>query len=402
MLLGDIKKEGIKIYYRQHQDKRILFYLGVMASTLIYSLITGDWQLSLAGLMFSTITITLDGATTYESGGSEYNAIARLDDDKFVIAFRDINDSNKGKVIVGTRSGSTILIVLDDATIFETGDTDFLDIDVLDSTHFVIIYRDIDDGNKIKAIAGSVSGTTISLGSIVICSSIVNWGEKVVVIALDNTNFVLMYHTKIMGVRMALRVCSLSGTTITLGTERGNYPQAAILSFMTGDKLSSTKIVLGWGGYDAWVAVATVDTSAKTVTWGAVLHISTDWYNHISVSGLDDTYFVWTGAKDYGGHGNAVVCSVSGTTVTAGSLSTFNAANTTYISVASMDATHFIVAYRDEGNSNKGTVRGASKSGTTITWDADGEIEFESGDVTYVAICKMISNYFIIAFKDNG
>ncbi len=38
-----------------------------------------------------------------------------------------------------------------------------------------------------------------------------------------------------------------------------------------------------------------------------------------------------------------------------GSESIFNSANTDSISVSALDATHFVVAYRDDGNSSYGT-----------------------------------------------
>ena len=403
MVLGGIAKEGIKIYYRQQRDKRIFFYLGIFGLTLFYSLITGDWQLSLVGLMFSTITITLDGATTYESGGSEYNRIARLDDNKFVIAFRDINDSNKGKVIIGTRSGSTISITLDSAITFEEGATNCIDIDVFDSAHFVIAYKDIDDSNYIKAIAGSVSGTVISLGSVVIVSIAPNldWAQIApAIVALDTTNFVLVYTYRTSPTRGAYRVCSLSGITITLGDQILDMPNVDNFYYPRAKKLDTTKFVIFYSGTHDFFAVGTADTTEKTVSWGNPVYMDLDYFPHSDISVFNATSFVWVGAEN--GEGQARIGTISGTTITFGNFSSFNAAVSTNISVVAMDETHFVVAYRDEGNLNKGTIRGASKEGTTITWDDDGEIVFESGDVTYVTICKMISNYFAIAFKDNG
>ncbi|MCK4592644.1 fibronectin type III domain-containing protein, partial [Candidatus Parcubacteria bacterium] len=79
--------------------------------------------------------------------------------------------------------------------------------------------------------------------------------------------------------------------------------------------------------------------------------------SYTSVSTLDSTHFV-AAYNDVGNsnYGTAIVGEVSGTTISSyGAENVFNSAITSYISVSTLDSTHFVVAYKDEGNSNHGT-----------------------------------------------
>ena len=402
IVLGGIEKEAVKIYFQEKKKSRLKkmlgFHFGLMSILLLFSYLTGDYNLLLLGAIFSTITITADSATQFESGGAEYNRVARLDDDTFVIAFRDINDNNKGKVIIGTRSGTTVSIVEDSAETFESGEIDYIDLDVLDSTHFIVAYRDITDSNKGKVVACSVSGTTITVGSIsVFKDGAINYNNAIT--TLDNTYFVISYNLNAGNGKSI--VGSVSGTTITLGVEQSGG-EAISMTYLTSDKLSTTKIILCYE--DAtWTrtrgVIGTVNTGAKTIAWGAVVTIQDFGLMYLSVSCFDDVYFIIAGR--YTTSGYVKTCSVSGTTITVGAnWVKYNTAGTPIDnSICTMDSTHFVVSYKNTVDSNNGYVRGGSISGTVITMDGDGEIIFENDDTNYTSICKLMSNYFIVAFK---
>ena len=76
------------------------------------------------------------------------------------------------------------------------------------------------------------------------------------------------------------------------------------------------------------------------------------------------------GDSGNGGHGTAIVGTVSGTSISFGSAVVFNAAATNEGAVVCTDTTNnkVIVAYRDEGNSNYGTAKVGTVSGTSISF----------------------------------
>ena len=81
-----------------------------------------------------------------------------------MLAYRDQGNSNYGTAIVGTVSGTNISF--GSAVAFVSSNSDYIRI-VFDSNSnkVVISYVDLGDSNKGKAIVGTVSGTNISIGS---------------------------------------------------------------------------------------------------------------------------------------------------------------------------------------------------------------------------------------------
>ena len=83
-----------------------------------------------------------------------------------------------------------------------------------------------------------------------------------------------------------------------------------------------------------------------------------------------------------------------------GDESAFNEANTEYTSVAALSSTKFVVAYRDVGNSNKGTARVCTVSGTDITsWGS--EYVFNNANTKYISVAKLSSDKFVVVYNED-
>lgn len=80
--------------------------------------------------------------------------------------------------------------------------------------------------------------------------------------------------------------------------------------------------------------------------------------------------------------------------------SVFENAAAIYISVAALSSTKVIACYTDNGDSNKGKAIILDVSGTTIT--PDTAVEFESGAAFYCSVAKLSSTQAIVAYQDNG
>ncbi|KKL87839.1 hypothetical protein LCGC14_1930720 [marine sediment metagenome] len=106
------------------------------------------------GLVSGTTISSYGTAVTFELSTTTYVSIAVLDATHFVIAYRDDSDGNKGKVVVGSVTGSEVSYGA--ISTFATGETHYIDVAALDSTHFVVTYRDTGDGSKGKARVGEV------------------------------------------------------------------------------------------------------------------------------------------------------------------------------------------------------------------------------------------------------
>jgi hypothetical protein len=114
---------------------------------------------------------------------------------KVVVVYQDASDSEKATLIVGTVSGTSISF--GSVVEFNSGNTNFVDASY-DSFNkkVVLVYRDEGNSDYGTLIVGSVSGTSISFGSeVVFESGGVNWisdtfdsTQKKVVIAYSDGN----------------------------------------------------------------------------------------------------------------------------------------------------------------------------------------------------------------------
>jgi len=133
---------------------------------IVYGNTTGGY-VACGTLSGNTVTITQDGGTEYGSGRASSSSITAMDSSHFVIAFTDHDDSDTPKVIAGSVSGTTITITKDSATTFDTGPVSWLgraiSLTAYSPTGFLISFIDGGDSDKGKVIAGSVSGNTITI-----------------------------------------------------------------------------------------------------------------------------------------------------------------------------------------------------------------------------------------------
>ena len=114
---------------------------------------------------------------------------------KVVIAYVDQNDSDKGKAIVGTVSGTSIsfgsAVEFNDSN--HAGPEGIGAIYVSNAEKVVIVYRDAGNSNKGTAIAGTVSGTSISFGSEVVFNTAGGTNYNSAIYDSTNKRFVVAY-----------------------------------------------------------------------------------------------------------------------------------------------------------------------------------------------------------------
>ena len=161
--------------------------------------------------------VTFNAAQTATQGSVIYDSNSK----KIVIAFEDDGDSEKGKAIVGTVSGTSIS--LGSEVEFESGRTGVAaNLKTFDSANnkIVIPYKDRDDSDKGKCVVGTVSGTSISFGSPVVFSSNEIYSPQGAVYDPDSGNIVIAYRDNVLDSasgRGYIKVGTVSGDTMTFG-----------------------------------------------------------------------------------------------------------------------------------------------------------------------------------------
>ena len=113
----------------------------------------------------SGTSISFGSAVVFEDSFSlRISATFDSSNNKAVVSYRDATDSDKGKVVVGTVSGTSISFGT--PAVFNDASTDYTNCVFNPDTNTVTIaYRDGGNSNQGTAIDGTVSGTSMSFGS---------------------------------------------------------------------------------------------------------------------------------------------------------------------------------------------------------------------------------------------
>lgn len=347
--------------------------------------------------------ITFGNEAVFKEDVCEYVSIAFLDSTHFVVAYR-VNDANDyGYAVVGSISGTTIS--WGTPLVFNEGATIYVSVAALDSTHFVVAYNDQPGNNDVVCKVGVTSGTTISsYGAANIADS--DNTNYTSIAALDSTHFVVVYSdagnsnkgTAIVGVVSGTTISSYGSASVFSGTNYIFYPAVTALD--------STHFVVAYkDGDDPKDGTAIIGlTSGTTISsFGTAVSFNSGDTREMSVVALDSTHFVVAYKDDEGDdYGIARVGVTSGTAISSfGSENIFNSANTRYTSVTALDSTHFAVAYKDDGGDDYGGTRVGTVSGTTISGYTDEEL-FNSAVTDYISVAALDDSNFVIAFKDTG
>lgn len=292
-------------------------------------------------------TVTWGSEQVFKSGsGISATSVATLDSTHICVAYEY---QNTGRSRIGTISGNTITWGPEQT--FNAVDTNYVSVVALDSTHVYLSYNDA--GSDMFGIGriGTISGNTITWGSE---SLFRQFADNIVVVALDSTHVCVTYLYNVtqpqQGTYQVGRIGTISGNTITWGSEQVLYFGTSVGSIHTLVALDSTHI--------------------------------------------------WMGRADATSVGVGVIGTVSGDTITLGSSQTFNSGTTAHIAAIALDSTHICVSYQDGGNSNRGTSRTGTISGDTITWDS--EQVFNSATTDHIATASLNSDHIGVFYRDAG
>ena len=228
----------------------------------------------------------------------------KLDSTHVVVAYAD--SSSNGKVVIGTISDKQI--TWGTAVTFNAASTNYISVVALTSTSFVVVYRDEGNSNYGTAIAGTVSGTTITLGSETTFWT-TDYASYTDVCRLDDTHFFVGFQGN-DGANLYPRsvVGSVSGTTITFGTvvtvntgSGGAYIRVATLD-------STHVVVQDDGAPNGTLRVAEITLSTNSISYPTA---NTSVTSRYAIAALDSSHFVSFDSTITG-----YLYSVSGTTIT--------------------------------------------------------------------------------------
>ena len=340
--------------------------------------------------------ITFGSNYEFDSGTIHYTSIAALSDSKFVLVYRDNDNSMKGTAVIGSVSGNTI--TFGSEYIFNNTGIRQTSVTALSSSKFVIAFCDEANSFNGTAIIGNVSGSTISYGSeYVYCNDV---SQDLSITALDSSKVAIAYQNGVYGAGTGI-IGTISDTNISFGSPYVfNNANGYWFSAIT---LNSGKFAVTYnddGNSDAGTAVIG-DVSGTNITFGSEYVFSVSAVYSTSAAVLDEDSFVVAYRDDGNGYrGTACVGTVSGTYITFGSEYIFNDDPRHYnISITVLGTSDFVVAYRDNNNSDYGTACVGTVAGSDITY---GPEYVYNNAITYNnVITSLNAEEFVIGYYDN-
>ena len=136
--------------------------------------------------------------------------------DKWILAYRDGNESNKSYVRTVTKSGTSLS--LGTRQEIDGGRCDAMKMAYdPDNNKTLLVYSDQDNNNYLRAKVLTISGTDISLGSVQGIGS-VNGSRKSLVYHEGINKFVLSYQRETSTQALKMRTVEISGTSLTWGS----------------------------------------------------------------------------------------------------------------------------------------------------------------------------------------
>ena len=334
--------------------------------------------------------ITKWGGGEFSSGTATYVSACKLDNSRVLVAYRDDGNSYYGTAVVLTVSGTTITV--GNAVVFNNSTLIYNSAVALTDSK-VLVASASPCG---KAIVLTVSDTTITAGTEIEfyskrieCMSAVALTDSKVLIAYKG------YDSSSVGKAIVLTV---SDTTITAGT--AVVFQSGIIPYISAVALTDSKVLIAYrnDSKSNYGTAIVLTVSGTTITVGTAKVFESATILHISAVALSDSK-VLVAYQDGGNssYGTAIVLTVSGTTITAGTAKVFESAKTYYISAVALSDSKVLVAYRDDGNSSYGTAIVLTVSGTTIT--VGTAKVFESASTTYTSLVAFSETSALVAYN---
>ena len=328
---------------------------------------------------------------------------------KFVVTYTDSGNSSYGTAIVGEVSGNSISFGSE--VVFNSASTaqGSMAFDPNTANKFVVAYQN-SSSTRGEAIVGTVSGNSITFGSVVVLDSS---GGGLYSVAFDpNTagKFAVAY-TKAYanGEHGTAVVGTVSGTSISFGSFYTYNSAATYENKISFDPNTANKFVVSYvdaGGSNYGRSCIGV-ISGTSISFGSEYVFNGGSTDYVSCSFDPNTankFVVSYQDNSNSGYGTAVAGSVSGTSISFGSEVVFNSASTAHSSMAfdPNTAGKFVVFYKDSTNSNYGEVRVGSLSGTTISFGSVYLVNSGSTSYTSVSFDPNTAGKFVAVYRDTS
>ena len=333
----------------------------------------------------------------------QLQAVYDSTNEKVVIAFRDGGASDFGKAVVGTVSGTSIsfgsLITFESAAIYYPSIT-------FDSSNnkVVVAYHDNENSNTLTAVVGTVSGTSISFGSPVAIASTTNYNRTSITFDSTNNKVVIAYRDDSNSMRGTAVVGTVSGNSISFGTPVV-FESARIYDCEATFDSILNKVVIAFTNNSQHGQVTTGTISGTSISFDTAVIFHAAQTNFLGIAfDSNSGKSIVTYKNGNGDGGDSVVYTPTGISVPSMGSPTVFESDTSYDASAIYDSSNnkVIIAYNDYNNSQNGTAIVGTVSGTSISFGSPTVFNSNGTTQQISATFDPNSNKVVIAYLDRG
>ena len=366
--------------------------------------IAKDGQVRAAVSEGLTVTQAVGTDVIFNSGSTTgYAAAFDSSTGKVVIAFSDGTDGSKGKAIVGTVDPSNNSISFGSEVVFQNSEITGDQMDcVFDSNanKVVIFYTDTVNSRSGAAIVGTVSGTSISFGTKATFES----GATSFISACFDSNLnklVVFYRDEGNSNYGTAAVGTVSGTGISFGSlVVFNSANTAFLGSSFDSNAGKILVVykdVGNSNYGNSIVGTVSGTSISFGSEVTFLSANGGFYQSIFDSSANKNVVLYDNPSD-NNYGYARVGTISGTSVSYGTAAKFETGQAEYMrGVFDSNAGKVAIVYKDGSNSNRPTFVSGTVSGTDISFDTPVVLKAVEGVIYNPGVAYDSTNKRVVA-----
>ncbi|MBL7053257.1 MAG: hypothetical protein ISS02_01165 [Candidatus Portnoybacteria bacterium] len=348
----------------------------------------------------SDTEITYGSEYVFNTASTSRISTVSLSLSKFITTYQDGGaSSNQGTAIIGSISED--IISYSSEYVFNSGNTDYISVTALSDNKFVVAYQDISNSNYGTVVIGNISEDIITYSSEYVFNTA--YTDHVSVTALSDNKFIVAYQDNRSGAKQGKAIIgNVSGDVITFSSEYIFNPSTT--NYISLKSLSSDKIVIVYkdGGNTNYGTAVIGNISGDIITFSSEYIFNPSTTNYISPISLSENKFIIT-YQDGGGnlnYGRAIIGSIDNNIITYSPEYVFNTGATSYISSDKLSEDKFVVSYQGNSGLNYGKAIIGVVSDDVITFNS--KYIFNPTSTSNNFVTNLSNNKFVISYQDGG
>lgn len=371
-------------------------------------------------------SITLPAASTIEADGIAFRIAV---DGDYDVTVKDAQGrpvgGNSGKIAVGgTRlfllmdkesslwrwadwkggesggSGSGTTVVPGVGYVFNSGAVRRNCIASLSDTKAIIAFQDTSNSSYGTACVLDISGSNIAVGEKAVFQSAST--DFIFIVPISSSKAIVLFRTSESPYYVAGCILTESDGIITVGTQK-TFSSLDTLSIYVA-LLTETKAIAVFNdeSNSSYGTACVFNISGDEIVIGEKSVFNNGSAPAFSIARLNDTKAI-VAFKDQSNdrYGKACVLSVSDSSVTAGEKVIFNPRYTSEVAVAAFSETKAIVAFKDDTNDSSGTARILNISGNSVSVESSS-VDFITQQMGSFYLASLSETQVIVAYQDTN